>query len=98
MATDAGENAVDEGFLRELCGRQIRAGAVDEKHVISRTEAERSLQICKPEKDWPEPMSPPIQAALSDGTSRFGSDRSLLSGSSRSVSGGIDARRPCAMR
>ena len=43
MATDACEKAVDNGFLGELCGRQVRAGAVDEKRVIARTESERSL-------------------------------------------------------
>ena len=43
VATDACEEAVDNRFLSELCGRQIRAGAVDEKRVIARTESERSL-------------------------------------------------------
>ena len=63
VATDAGEKTVDKGFLSELCGRQIGAGAVDEKRVIARTESERSLQIGKPEKDRPEPVTTPAVAA-----------------------------------
>jgi len=43
MATDACEKTVDKGFLSELCCREIRAGAVDEKRMIARTESERSL-------------------------------------------------------